>query len=652
MCGITGVYQNGGEPVAHETLAAMMGIIAHRGPDDEGSYIKDGIGLGMRRLSIIDLAGGKQPIANEDGSVITVFNGEIYNYRELRSDLSGRGHKFASASDTEVIVHLYEEFGDECVQRLRGMFAFAVWDSRHRRLLIARDRLGIKPLYYTESKGRLIFASEIKAILQHPSIEARLDLQGLSGYLSLKYVPSPATMFEGIRSLPPGHRLICDTRGTTVKPYWDLSFAQNHTENHAEAEYAEQLEALLKEAIRIHLVSDVPFGAFLSGGLDSSTIVALMSHFLGDPVKTFSVGFGGDGAAFSELPYPRKVGKSYRTDHHEVIIEPRHLINLAEKVIWHLDQPIADDACIANFMVAELAARHVKMVLTGEGGDELFAGYARYSGERLSPLFRYATPAGKSLAIAASARIPGLRRPKLALYALCQADEAKRLANWFPLFNCDMKASLLNDEVKETLNGASADDIFADHLSRTDARDPLSRMLYVDTKLWLADDLLARGDKTSMAASLEARVPLLDHELVEFAASLPPHFKIRRLTRKYLLKQVSRSWLPAEIVDRKKKGFPMPFSVWFRKDARSFVHDILSPDMVRRRGLFNPGFVERLLHQHDTGFADHGTLLWSLLSVELWHRLFIDSQTHNRQPGPSIPTAFTEQIERKETLSL
>jgi asparagine synthase (glutamine-hydrolysing) len=654
MCGITGVYQVDGSPVSQETLAAMMGIIAHRGPDDQGSYVKDGIGLGMRRLSIIDLEGGRQPITNEDGKVVTVFNGEIYNYRELRSELSGRGHKFASASDTEVIVHLYEEFGDECVQRLRGMFAFAVWDNERRRLLIARDRLGIKPLYYTESRGRLIFASEIKAILQHPNIEARLDLQGLSGYLSLKYVPSPATMFRGIRSLPPGHTLVCDTYGTTtVRPYWDLSFAQNHTGKHSEAEYAEQLEALLKEAVRIHLVSDVPFGAFLSGGLDSSTIVALMSQLLGDPVKTFSVGFEGDGAAFSELPYARMVADCYGTDHHELIIEPRHLITLAEKVIWHLDQPIADDACIANFMVAELASRHVKMVLTGEGGDELFAGYARYSGERLSPLFRYARPTAKSLAIAASARIPGLRGPKLALYALCQADEAKRLANWFPLFNCDMKASLLNDEVKATLNGASAaDGIFAEHLSRTDARDPLSRMLYVDTKLWLADDLLARGDKTSMAASLEARVPLLDHKLVEFAASLPPHLKIRRLTRKYLLKQVSRAWLPAKIVDRKKKGFPMPFSVWFRKEARSFVHDILSSDRVRRRGLFNPVFVERLLHQHDTGFADHGTLLWSLLSVELWHRLFIDSKFASRSLEPASAVAVSNGTERQAVQSL
>ena len=652
MCGITGVYQECGEPVACETLAAMMGIIGHRGPDDQGTYVKDGIGLGMRRLSIIDLKGGKQPIANEDGQVVTVFNGEIYNYRELRSELSGRGHKFASASDTEVIVHLYEEFGDECVQRLRGMFAFAVWDSRRRRLLIARDRLGIKPLYYTKSKGCLIFASEIKAILQHPDIEARLDLQGLSGYLSLKYVPSPATIFEGIHSLPPGHRLICDSHGTTVKPYWDLSFAQNHTGKHSEAEYTEQLEALLKEAVRIHLVSDVPFGAFLSGGLDSSTIVALMSQFLNERVKTFSVGFEGEGAVYSELPYARMVANRYETDHHEVIVRPQNLIDLSEKIIWHLDQPIADDACLANYLVSEMASRHVKMVLTGEGGDELFAGYARYSGERLSPLFRHMPEPARSLILTAADCFPGLRRSKLALYALCQADETKRLANWFPLFNCDMKASLLDDEVKATLNGVSAEDIFADHLSRTDAGDPLNRMLYVDTKLWLADDLLARGDKMSMAASIEARVPLLDHKLVEFAASLPSHLKIRGLTRKYLLKKVGRSWLPAEIIQRKKKGFPMPLSVWFRNEARSFVRDILSPAAVRRRGLFNPAFVEKLLNQHETRFADHGSLLWSLISVELWHRLFIDSKFGSRSLERAIALAVSNRIERQAVQSV
>jgi asparagine synthase (glutamine-hydrolysing) len=646
MCGISGIYQPAGAPIEPETILAMTSAIRHRGPDDEGFYVADRIALGMRRLSIIDLEGGKQPITNEDGSVVVVFNGEIYNYRELREELRARGHKFASAGDTEVIVHLYEEFGEDCVHRLRGMFAVALWDSRRRRLWIARDRLGIKPLYYSESAGRLLFGSEIKAILQHPAMAARLNLHGLSGYLSLKYVPSPDTMFDGIRSLPPGHMLICDTRGTAIKPYWDVSFAQTHQRTRSEAEYAEQLEALLKESVGMHLISDVPFGAFLSGGLDSSTIVALMSQILTEPVKTFSVGFEGDGAAFSELPYARTVARRYGTDHHEVIIEPRHIIDLAEKVIWHLDQPIADDACIANFMVAELASQHVKMVLTGEGGDELFAGYARYSGERLSPLFsRLGAPLQK-WAQGISQRVPGLRRAKIALYALCQSDEVKRLTNWFPLFNDEVKAALLSDSVRAALNGAAVDHVFAAHLERTDACDALSRMLYVDTKLWLPDDLLARGDKTSMAASVEARVPLLDHKLVEFAASLPAHLKINRLTRKYLLKEVSRAWLPASIVDRRKKGFPMPFSVWFRGPARSFVRDILSPAMVRRRGLFKPNFIQTLLNQHETGFADHGTLIWSLLSVELWHRLFLDSHASPTADDLHLPPLFAKPEQR------
>jgi asparagine synthase (glutamine-hydrolysing) len=382
-------------------------------------------------------------------------------------------------------------------------------------------------------------------------------------------------------------------------------------------------------------VSDVPFGAFLSGGVDSSTIVALMSQFLDRPVKTFSVGFEGSGEAFSELPYARLVAEQYQTDHHEIFVGPQDFIDLAEKVVWHLDQPIADDACVANYMVAELASQHVKMVLTGEGGDELFAGYARYAGEQLSPLFRHIPPPVTSLALAMSSHIPGLRRPKLALYALNQPDEATRFVNWFPLFNHEMKVGLLSDEVKCELNGTSADQVFAHHLARTDATDPLSRMLYVDTKLWLPDDLLARGDKMSMAASLEARVPLLDHRVVEFAASLPPHLKVRRLTRKYLLKNVSRAWLSPKIIERKKKGFPIPSSLWFRKEVRPYVRDMLSPAALERRGLFNPSFVGNLLDEHEVGFADHATLIWGLLSVELWHRLFIDSHSRDTYDASS-----------------
>lgn len=642
MCGISGVYEySSGRVVSDRLLRDMLSIIYHRGPDDEGVYIDRDLAIGMRRLSIIDLTTGQQPIFNEDKTAVVVFNGEIYNFLELRDQLQQRGHTFSTASDTEVIVHLYEEFGDDCVHKLRGMFGLAVWDIRRRRLLLARDRLGIKPLYYTSAAGRLVFGSEIKAILQHPEVHARLDVEGLSHFLSLKYVPTPQTMFADISSLPPGHLLTCDQNGVTVRSYWDLSFSDPGHQRKSEEEYAEQLAGILRESVKLHLISDVPFGAFLSGGLDSSTIVALMSEVLHHPVKTFSVGFEGDGEAFSELPYARLVAQHCQTDHHEVFIRPQHFIDLAEKIVWHLDQPIADEAALANYMVAELASQHVKMVLTGEGGDELFAGYARYVGERWSRLFRYIPGFARSLALAASDHIPGLRRPKIALYALCQSDEVIRLTNWFPLFNQDMKAALVSAELKSQLNGTSADQIFAQHLRRTNATDDLNRMLYVDTKLWLPDDLLARGDKTSMAVSIEARVPLLDHKVVEFAASLPPDLKLKRFTRKYLLKKVGRTLLPPQIIDRKKKGFPMPMSLWLRREAREFVRDTLSPTAIRRRGLFNNHYVEKLLDEHEKELADHGSLLWSLLSVELWHRLFIDARQRDQHMPVSSGAAYS-----------
>jgi asparagine synthase (glutamine-hydrolysing) len=637
MCGICGFYEYETHGRAdRQVLGDMLGVIHHRGPDDFGVYLDKDLALGMRRLSIIDLSGGKQPIFNEDGTILTVFNGEIYNYHELRKQLESRGHTLATASDTEVIVHLYEDFGEECVQHLRGMFGFAVWDRRRRRLFMARDRLGIKPLYYTHAGGRLIFASEIKAILQHPAVQAHLDIEALNSFLSLKYVPAPKTMFKRIYALPPGCSLTCDANGATVRRYWDLSFANRHDDGLREEAYAEQLQSLLQECVRLHLMSDVPFGAFLSGGLDSSTIVALMSQFLNEPVKTYSVGFEGDGEAFSELPYARLVAAKFKTDHHEVIIRPSHMTELAEKVVWHLDQPLADHATLANYLVAELASRQVKMVLTGEGGDELFAGYARYSGERLSPFFKCVPKTARSMALAASARLPGLRRQKLALYALCQPEEVTRFVNWFPLFNSEMKQAVLSEDLRAALNGNDAGQMFAEHLVRTDAIEPLNRMLYVDTKLWLPDLLLARGDKMSMAASLEARVPLLDHKLVEFAASLPRNLKLRGLVRKYLLKRVGRAWLPPEILHRKKQGFPMPSSMWLRREARPFLRDVLSSATLRSRGLFNPHFVEKLVCEHETGFADHGDLLWGLLSVELWHRVFIDSRYRAEQQATAL----------------
>lgn len=638
MCGICGVYNHSNaEPVNERLLDAMLATISHRGPDDQGVFIDQDMGFGMRRLSIIDLAGGQQPIFNEHGNVAVVLNGEIYNYRELAEQLRQRGHTLKSSSDTEVIVHLYEEYGAKCLDYLRGMFAFAVWDARERRLFIARDRLGIKPLYYTQVGQRLVFASEIKAILQHSKVPRELDEQALSHYLSFKYVPAPHTMFEGIVSLPPGHTLTCDARGVQVEAYWDLSFDVPKNPIKSEQAYAEELEHLLHEALQLHLRSDVPFGAFLSGGVDSSTIVALMSQYLDEPVRTFSVGFERTGHETDELPYARLIAETFQTDHHEVIITPQDFMSQAETMIWHMDQPLADQATVATYMVSKLASEHVKMVLTGEGGDELFAGYARYSGERLSPFFRRSPAAAKNLALAISARVPGLRRPKLALYALCNSDEASRMANWFPLFNQDMKASLLSREFARSLGQDSSNEIFAEQLAKTDATAPINRMLYVDTKLWLADFLLLRGDKMSMANSLEARVPLLDHKLVEFAASLPPHLKLKRLTHKYLLKQVSRKLLPKQVIDRKKQGFPIPIANWFRNEAKSMLHDLLAPDSLRQRGLFNAPYVEKLIGEHERGFADHGNLLWGLMNVELWQRTFLDtpptSPTPHAQPN-------------------
>jgi asparagine synthase (glutamine-hydrolysing) len=625
MCGICGIYDfEEQRPIDKQVIEAMLRVIRHRGPDDDGRLIDKNLAIGMRRLSIIDLVSGDQPIYNEERSIAVVFNGEIYNYRELTPQLEKQGHKFTTASDTEVIVHLYEQYGPECIHWLRGMFAFALWDKKNRRLLIARDRLGIKPLYYVLAGNRLVFASEIKAILQHPGIQAKLDLESLSHFLSLKYVPSPQTLFKGIVSLPPGHLLSCDSNGVEIRRYWDLKFDIADNGAKSEEEYAEELEALIKESVKLRLRSDVPFGAFLSGGVDSSTIVALMSEFLNEPVKTFSVGFNSREKESDELPFARLIADKFQTSHHEVLIRPDDFIDLAHKVTWHLDQPIADQATIATYMLSKLAARHVKMVLSGEGGDELFAGYARYAGERFFPFVKHLPKTFKSLALSMSNRLSGLHRPKIALYALCQADESARFTNWFPLFNWDKKARLMSDDLKNSLLDPTSNDVFGEQLARTDARQTLNRMLYVDTKLWLPDHLLLRGDKLSMAASLEARVPLLDHKLVEFAAALPPHMKLNGLKRKYLLKKVSQPLLPAEIINRKKQGFPIPISAWFRKEARSFVKDTLSPSAIKSRGLFNGAYVDKLFKEHESGFADHGNLLWGIMSIEIWLRLFVD----------------------------
>lgn len=624
MCGITGFLSAGPNPNPAATLEPMLRSILHRGPDEHGCLIDGPLAMGMRRLSIIDLADGTQPIYDESGRYGIVFNGEIYNYVELRQQLLSRGHRLKTHSDTETIVHLFEEFGPACVDQLRGMFGFAIWDHREQELFIARDRLGIKPLYYTQSAGHFVFGSEIKSLLLHPSVARSVDMTALGQYLSLKYVPAPRTLFAGISSLEPGHWLrVKNGQVLEKRRYWDLSFVKPASagSGKTDADYADELLALLRETIGIHLRSDVPFGAFLSGGLDSSTIVALMAEQLTSPVKTFSVGFDGHGIQ-DELPYAKQVADAFGCEHHTLKIGSADFMNLAEKVLWHLDQPIADQATIATYMVAHLARRHVKMVLTGEGGDELFAGYARYAGERYSPYTRWLPGFAGAGVRSLSERLPGLRRAKIAISALTYANEAKRFANWFPMFKDDLKRHLWAPGLADLSEGAEA--VFAQHLSGCDATDPVDRMLAVDTKLWLVDYLLLRGDKLTMANSLEARVPLLDHHLVEFAARLPVHLKLRGSQRKFLLKKVAERLLPSSIIHRKKQGFPIPIDQWLRGEASSLVQDMLSVDSIQHRGYFDSNLIQNMIRQHQAGFVDYSTELWGLISFEMWTRRFLD----------------------------
>ncbi len=628
MCGIVGIADER-QTKAQLTppIQAMNGAIVHRGPDDHGTFVEHGIALAMRRLSIIDLSGGDQPIWNENRSVMVVFNGEIYNYKELTAALTRRGHTFRSRSDTEVLVHLYEEYGPDCLNHLRGMFAFAIWDLEKRRLFIARDRLGIKPLYYHLYRGCLIFGSEIKSIVRHPDVFASLDLEALNDYLTFKYVPAPRSLFAGIQSLPPGHLMLWQEGHLKIERYWEVAFDRCQIDEGgrqiSDHEALEQLSHHLHESVRLRLRSDVAFGAFLSGGVDSSLIVAIMSRLVDEPIKTFSVGYDTAGAD-DELPSARAVARHCRTEHHEIKIVASDFATLAERVIWHMDQPIADQATVATFMLAESARRHIKVVLTGEGGDEIFAGYARYSGERAARAFSLLPQGAKDALLRVSNNVPGNRRAKLALYALCQREEVARFTNWFPLFNQDAKQAVLSPQLRAQFHRGSSNTVYERLLRETTARTPLHRMLYVDTKHWLPDFLLLRGDKLTMANSVEARVPLLDHELVEFASSLPPKMKLRGRQGKYLLKKLALRYLPASIVYQKKRGFPIPVSQWISGENREFVCDLLTPEILSRRGLFDLQAVERLMTEHQSGFANHSDLIWGLASIEIWHRLFVD----------------------------
>ena len=633
MCGIAGIMSFNGRPVSSEEMSAMCTAMVHRGPDDEGFYIGPGVGLGMRRLSIIDLQTGRQPVHNEDGTVGVVFNGEIYNFRDLRRKLEQRGHVFSTATDTEVIVHLYEDFGPHCVEHLRGMFAFALWDGRRRQLLLARDRLGIKPLYYAEIAGRLLFASELKAILQLPEVARSLNWRAVSHLFTGLTTPPAESIIEGVRKLEPGHFLLASPgKAPQIERYWEVRFEPDYSRS--EEDYAEELRERLEESIALHLVSDVPLGAFLSGGIDSSSVVATMARLAPGPVKTFSIGFLE--RDFNELGYARLVAKRFGTDHHELILEP-NVVDILEDLAWHLDEPFGDPSAIPTFMVSKLAADYVTVVLSGDGGDELFAGYDKYLVEGRERSFRFVPARIRRLLGLLSRLMPeGMRgRNLLRHFSL---PEVERCLDNVTLFRLEDKQRLFRKEAFERLSHYDPFRLEAEELKHGDGHW-LTKLQSLDLQRYLPLDILTKVDRMSMAHSIETRVPLLDHELVEFAATIPPELRLRNGRTKYIFKRAMPGILPDEVIDRPKHGFGIPLGRWFRGQLGNFVRELLLSETSRRRGIFNTSYVEELVQRHENG-RELDLHLWTLISFELWCRTFLDHRSQNSfrsAPRSSVP---------------
>jgi asparagine synthase (glutamine-hydrolysing) len=615
----------------------MCGAIVHRGPDEEGVYIGDGVAIGMRRLSIIDLEGGHQPISNEDGTVWIVFNGEIYNYRELRRDLERNGHRFRTDSDTETIVHLYEDLGPRCVDRLRGMFGFAIWDERKRQLLIARDRLGIKPMYYAERNGELVFSSELKPILTLGHIPRVVDWAAANHLFTFLSTPSDQSIVDGVKKLEPACvAMISPGRPLQIQKYWDVQFQPNETAT--EEELVEQLRALLVESVTLHQVSDVPVGAFLSGGLDSSAVVALMAKPAAGRLKTFSIGFAE--SEFDELQYARDVAARFGTDHHDLVLRP-DVVGIVEDLTWYLDEPFGDTSAIPTYMVSKLASEHVKVVLSGDGGDELFAGYDKYVVEGRERRFDRIPRSLRRVAGAVGRAMPEGMTGRRFLRHLA-LDGPRRYLDASTMFRADDLRKLFRAEAYRHL---SQHDPLAESLAALQhggreqgrpgapgERDWLASVQYRDLHTYLPLDILTKVDRATMAHSLEARPPLLDHRLVEFAATVPARFRLRDGTTKYLFKQAMRGILPDAIIDRQKHGFAVPLAKWFRGDLAGFARDLLLSDRCRHRGFFETRYLERLLHLNERG-RNLDLQLWTVMSFELWCQRFLDP-TPRPQPAP------------------
>src|SRR5579862_1080893 len=638
MCGICGVIcgHDGVGPQRSE-LERMTERLRHRGPDAGGVYVNGRAGLGNRRLSIIDLAGGDQPISNEDRTVWIVYNGETFNYRELRADLAARGHRFATVSDTEVVVHLYEEHGPDCVRHLRGMYAFAIWDACRGTLFLARDRLGIKPLYYAEQDGGLVFASELKSLLAGFHGPREFDPEAVEEYITLGYVPAPRTILRGIRKLPPAHSLEWAQSRITLRRYWDVRYTGDGPREVGEA--AALLRERLTEAVRAWMISDVPVGAFLSGGVDSSVVTALMCRLAGDRVRTFSIGF--DDPRYDEREYARQMVRRYGTDHEEVLLEATVLDGLP-RLAWFMDEPLADDSAVPTYVVSELAHRRVKVVLSGDGGDELFGGYAWTARDQMrrwagwipgairKPLARLSLNGGTDLAGPRwEAR---LRRGMSDAMATLEDGYLRRTT-----VGAAFKSALYHSSLRRSLGAYDGAEPARARLGAVAVADPRERMLYADQTLYLPDDILFKVDRMSMAHSLEARTPLLDHPLVEFAASLPYHLKVRGLVSKYVLKAAVRDLVPEGLLRQRKHGFSMPVGRWLRTRGAAAARAILMGPAAERRALWAPSFVRWLVDQHMEGRRDFGRRLWSLLVLEVWARLYLDAA-----PGQAPPERVSD----------
>jgi asparagine synthase (glutamine-hydrolysing) len=622
MCGIAGILRCDGAAPGPELLRAMTTAIAHRGPDGDGFFRDGPVGLGHRRLAIIDLVTGDQPMASDDGSLVLIFNGEIYNFRELRLELEARGAAFRTTSDTEVILHAYEAWGVDCLPRLRGMFAFALWDKTRRRLFLARDRVGIKPLVYAWDGRRLLFGSEIKALLEDPELPRELDWEALRDFLTLHYIPSPRTIFRSIRKLPPASYLLLDLDRPEpeIRRYWDLRFEPD--DRPSEADWLEGLRWHLSDAVRSHLVSDVPIGAFLSGGVDSSTVVALMAQATAGRVRTFSIGF--DDSDFDELEHARAVAQRYETQHFEYVVKPNALDTLP-RLAWQFDEPFADSSALPTYYVSKITREHVTVALSGDGGDENFLGYTRYARaqrlhERLDAF--PAVLARPLLRLAARLLPPGARgQGYLDLLGASPVDRYFKLVAYQ---RSETLRSLLSPGAREHVKPVVTPDLFRRLAAEGRTGDYASTLQYLDIHCYLPEDILTKVDRTSMAVSLEARVPLLDHVLMEYVATMPTALKFRDGAGKVILKRAMAADLPAGMLNRRKMGFGLPIASWFRRELTDYVRDVLDGRRTRQRGLVDPAAVSALLDEHQSGGRDRSSQIWALLALEEWARRWLD----------------------------